>query len=100
MSSFGAPNEEEAHDMPNRSAPPGGAAKQTDVQVVRDADAWLHMQSITKVYPDGTRALEDVELRVAKGEIHGLLGENGAGKSTLMKILSGILPATAGRVLI
>ncbi|OUM98130.1 MAG: ABC transporter ATP-binding protein [Firmicutes bacterium ZCTH02-B6] len=58
------------------------------------------MRGITKVYPNGTRALENVDLRVAKGEIHGLLGENGAGKSTLMKILSGILPFTSGRILL
>lgn len=61
--------------------------------------AWLlEAQRITKVYPDGTRALSGVDFSVAPGEIHGLLGENGAGKSTLTKILSGLLPATAGHI--
>ena len=54
---------------------------------------------LTKVYPDGTVALRDVNFAVQPGEIHGLLGENGAGKTTLTKILSGLLPPTAGRLL-
>ncbi|TZE81390.1 xylose ABC transporter ATP-binding protein [Calorimonas adulescens] len=51
----------------------------------------LEMRNITKEFP-GVRALDDVSLRVKKGEIHALCGENGAGKSTLMKILSGAYP--------
>lgn len=86
--------------MPNRSAPQKGAADHKSSSQTRPsvADAWLQMRGITKVYPDGTRALDNVDLLVHKGEIHGLLGENGAGKSTLMKILSGILPTTDGTV--
>lgn len=53
---------------------------------------------LTKTYPDGTRALTGVNFSVAKGEIHGLLGENGAGKTTLSKILSGILRPTSGEI--
>jgi len=87
--------------MPDRSAPPAGAAGQyKPVSVLAGAPPWLEMRGITKVYPSGTRALENVDLVLAKGEIHGLLGENGAGKSTLMKILSGILPLTSGRILL
>jgi ABC-type sugar transport system ATPase subunit len=48
----------------------------------------LEMRNITKEFP-GVKALDDVTLKVKKGEIHALVGENGAGKSTLMKILSG-----------
>ncbi len=48
----------------------------------------LVMQSIGKSFP-GVRALDDVTLEIAPGEIHALVGENGAGKSTLMRILSG-----------
>ncbi len=51
----------------------------------------LEMQHITKTFP-GVKALNDVNFRVARGEIHCLVGENGAGKSTLMKVLSGVYP--------
>jgi putative multiple sugar transport system ATP-binding protein len=54
-------------------------------------DAILEMRGITKTFP-GVRALDDVSLRVRRGEIHALVGENGAGKSTLMKVLSGVYP--------
>lgn len=53
------------------------------------AEFILEMRSITKTFP-GVKALEDVNLKVNKGEIHALMGENGAGKSTLMKVLSGV----------
>ena len=49
----------------------------------------LEMRGITKEFP-GVKALDDVTLSVAEGEIHALVGENGAGKSTLMKVLSGV----------
>ncbi|MEG0355936.1 MAG: ATP-binding cassette domain-containing protein, partial [Lachnospiraceae bacterium] len=55
------------------------------------AEILLEMKNITKTFP-GVKALDDVNLRVEKGEIHALVGENGAGKSTLMNVLSGIYP--------
>jgi putative multiple sugar transport system ATP-binding protein len=47
------------------------------------------MNNITKTFP-GVKALDDVTLKVERGEIHAICGENGAGKSTLMKVLSGV----------
>ncbi|MBQ9844107.1 MAG: sugar ABC transporter ATP-binding protein [Oscillospiraceae bacterium] len=49
----------------------------------------LEMRGITKEFP-GVRALDNVNFKVKRGEIHCLVGENGAGKSTLMKVLSGV----------
>lgn len=51
----------------------------------------LEMQDITKEFP-GVKALDNVNFKVKRGEIHALVGENGAGKSTLMKVLSGVYP--------
>jgi putative multiple sugar transport system ATP-binding protein len=55
------------------------------------ASTILEMQQITKTFP-GVKALANVTLSVAEGEIHAIVGENGAGKSTLVKILSGVYP--------
>ncbi|MCL2322495.1 MAG: sugar ABC transporter ATP-binding protein [Oscillospiraceae bacterium] len=51
----------------------------------------LEMKNITKDF-SGVKALNNVNFKVKKGEIHCLVGENGAGKSTLMKVLSGVYP--------
>ena len=51
----------------------------------------LEIKNVTKTFA-GIKALNDVSLKIARGEIHALVGENGAGKSTLMNILSGIYP--------
>jgi len=55
------------------------------------SDPILEMRDITKDFP-GVKVLQDVHLRVERGEIHAICGENGAGKSTLMKVLSGVYP--------
>lgn len=57
----------------------------------------LEMLGVTKTFSKVT-ALDNVNLRVKKGEVHALIGENGAGKSTLMKILSGVYKADSGAI--
>ena len=57
----------------------------------------LEMENIEKSFP-GVQALRGVELKVAPGEIHALVGENGSGKSTLMKIIMGIYHRDGGVV--
>lgn len=55
------------------------------------SDYILEMNHISKEF-SGVKALNDINLKVKRGEIHALCGENGAGKSTLMNILSGVYP--------
>ena len=57
----------------------------------------LEVKNVTKQFP-GTKALDNVQLCVEKGEVHALCGENGAGKSTLMNIIGGLFPPTEGEL--
>jgi ribose transport system ATP-binding protein len=57
----------------------------------------FELRGVGKSFP-GVRALADLSLQFAPGEIHALLGENGAGKSTAMKILAGLQPPDEGEV--
>jgi ribose transport system ATP-binding protein len=61
------------------------------------ADDILELSGITKTYP-GVTALDNVGLRLGRGEVLGLIGENGAGKSTMMKILGGVTAPSAGTI--
>ena len=60
----------------------------------------LEVLSAEKTYPNGTRALMPVNLRIEEGEFVTLLGPSGCGKSTLLKMVSGLLDATDGRLLL
>ena len=62
-------------------------------------DNILELKHISKYYP-GVTALDDVSLRVRRGEIHALIGENGAGKSTLIKTCSGAIAPSVGEIII
>ncbi|MDD3902541.1 MAG: sugar ABC transporter ATP-binding protein [Sphaerochaeta sp.] len=57
----------------------------------------LEMKDISKSFP-GVKALDSVDFKLRKGEIHALMGENGAGKSTLIKIITGVYEKDAGLI--
>ncbi|MCP4723869.1 MAG: sugar ABC transporter ATP-binding protein [bacterium] len=57
----------------------------------------LQLKNIRKEYP-GTVALDDLSLTFRPGEVHALIGKNGAGKSTAVKILSGAVMPTSGKI--
>ncbi len=59
----------------------------------------LQVEHVSKRFGAVT-ALVDINLRLARGEVLGLIGDNGAGKSTLLKILCGFQPPDSGRVLL
>jgi ABC-2 type transport system ATP-binding protein len=57
------------------------------------------IQNVTKLF-GRQKALDNVSFEVKTGEIVGFLGPNGAGKSTMMKIITGFIPATSGKVFV
>lgn len=61
-------------------------------------DNILEFKNIRKEYP-GVVALKDININVRRGEVLGLVGENGAGKSTLIKVCSGAISPTSGKIL-
>jgi multiple sugar transport system ATP-binding protein len=58
--------------------------------------ASIHFEGVCKVFPDGTVALEELDLDVEDGEFVVLVGPSGSGKSTALRILAGLEDATAG----
>src|SRR6516164_9410416 len=59
----------------------------------------IEVLSAEKTFPNGTRALAPVTLRVAEGEFVALIGPSGCGKSTLLKLMSNLLEPSDGRLL-
>lgn len=60
----------------------------------------IKIDSITKSFEGGSKALDNVSLTVDNGCIYGLVGTNGSGKSTLLRLISGVYKSDAGQVLI
>jgi energy-coupling factor transport system ATP-binding protein len=63
----------------------------------RNGDVVVSLRAVGASY-DGVRALRDVDLSVARGEIVAVMGRNGAGKSTLLSVVAGLRPVTSGTV--
>jgi ABC-2 type transport system ATP-binding protein len=62
-----------------------------------EGEAAIRIESLSKTYAGGKRALDDVSFDVPRGQIFGLLGPNGAGKSTLINILAGLVVKSSGK---
>ena len=62
--------------------------------------AVLQVEGLVHVYPDGTRALDGVDLAIPRGERVAIVGQNGSGKTTLVRHFNGLLRPTEGRVLV
>ncbi len=77
-------------DTPNLQRPQGAAAS---------AAPAIELRGINKHFGP-VHANRDIDLKVARGTIHGIVGENGAGKSTLMSILYGFYVADSGEILV
>src|SRR5205814_3296451 len=78
--------------MPAPSRRSSGFAVRRNVPV-------LELHGLTKHF-GGVRAVDNVDLTVAHGEILGLIGPNGSGKSTIVNLICGLFPLTDGRVVL
>jgi simple sugar transport system ATP-binding protein len=76
--------------MPPSSASPLPAADYTNI---------VRLEKVQKFF-GAIQGLRDIDLSIARNEIVGLIGDNGAGKSTLIKVMTGVLKPTAGRIFI
>ena len=75
-----------------------GEDRAVDAESVTDAEPVIKATGLQYAYPDGTVALDGVDVRIAPGERVALLGPNGAGKSTLLQLLGGLIEPDAGSV--
>ncbi len=64
------------------------------------AEPAVRVVEVTKDFPGGTRALEEVTFDVPPGELTTLIGPSGCGKTTTLKIVAGLIPATSGQVIV
>jgi ABC-2 type transport system ATP-binding protein len=60
----------------------------------------ITVNNLIEIYPDGTKAVDNISFNVKEGEFFGFLGPNGAGKSTTIKILTTLLRKTSGSVIL
>jgi NitT/TauT family transport system ATP-binding protein len=62
--------------------------------------AAIDIRGASKTYPNGTRALEPIDLTVRQGEFVTVVGPSGCGKSTLLRLIAGLSPPTAGSIVL
>jgi energy-coupling factor transport system ATP-binding protein len=65
-----------------------------------DNNSFIQVNSLDFAYPDGTKALEDINVSIQIGEFIALIGQNGSGKTTLSKLLNGLYKPSSGDVIV
>ena len=65
-----------------------------------DTAAYIDVRNLVYNYPDGTRALDGINLEIKMGEFTAFIGQNGSGKTTLSKCLNGLFQPTEGDVIV
>jgi ABC-type Fe3+/spermidine/putrescine transport system ATPase subunit len=75
--------------------------ERTDEQpTTTDGETMLEVNDLTKVYPDGTVAVEDISFEIDRGDFCVLIGPSGCGKSTTLHSLVGRFPITEGEIIL
>ena len=86
-----------------RGTRPDVASRESnDIEAPADAHRPVYaIERLSKVYPrNQVRALDNVDLVLARGEFASVIGSSGCGKSTLLKVMAGLIPPTSGRVVL
>lgn len=60
----------------------------------------IEFKAVSKVYPNGVKALNNINLTIDKGEFLVIIGLSGAGKSTLLRLINQLIPVTSGQVIV
>jgi sn-glycerol 3-phosphate transport system ATP-binding protein len=60
--------------------------------------SFLELKNITKIYPNGTKAVDETSLNVEDGEFVVFVGPSGCGKSTLLRMIAGLEDITGGEI--
>src|SRR5258708_11415056 len=77
------------------------SATTDEVRRIPDAEGIaLAFEHVSKVFPDGTRALDDVTIQVKSGEMVAIVGPSGCGKSTLLRLASRLSAPTSGEIVV
>lgn len=72
---------------------------EAELRFPADAASWrIALSDVSVTYPGGTKALTDVSLDIAPGEMVSIVGLSGSGKSTLIRTINGLVPVTSGSV--
>lgn len=74
--------------------------EQTGNHVVSEVDGTFEMKNVNFTYPNGTKALHDVSLKIEKGKTTALVGLSGAGKSTILNLLNKFYEPDSGSILL
>ncbi|GAB3011394.1 ABC transporter ATP-binding protein [Niabella terrae] len=74
--------------------------EQSGTHIVQEADGNFEMQHVDFTYPNGTKALHDISLKIERDKTTALVGLSGAGKSTILNLLNKFYQPDSGRILL
>ena len=60
--------------------------------------SYLELENVTKIYPNGTKAVNETSLSISEGELMVFVGPSGCGKSTLLRMIAGLEDITGGEI--